>query len=249
MPYFETGYAVAAAQPSGIDRRPVSLLLGLFLAGVVAGLVELLTDQDKTSTGASVAAANWVHAGLAVALAAAFIAGYLRDRRKLMTFLVRPFTHAGWASLLNGLLSLPLLIWELAMSASAQPARVTSMEAWRARHVLGIKHSQDRHPPTVPARRVVAGAPLMVLASVAAVALLLVTLRAGEQVFAVFDADFTRDAWGGPTYLGASLAHWLDGIYIFYACTVVLSAAATRASRFPEVRHRSGSALTTAGRN
>ena len=68
MPRSETGYAVAAAQQSGIDRRPVSLLLGLFLTGVMAGLVGLITDQDQASTAASVAAANWVHAGLAVAL-------------------------------------------------------------------------------------------------------------------------------------------------------------------------------------
>lgn len=46
-------------------------------------------------------------------------------------------------------------------------------------------------------------------------------IRAGVQVFAAFDPDFTRDAWGGPSYLGASLAHWMDGILIFYAASSV----------------------------
>lgn len=56
-----------------------------------------------------------------------------------------------------------------------------------------------------------------------AVVLLLVIVRAGEQVFAALDPDFTRDAWGGPSYLGASLAHWLDGVCIFYAGTFILA--------------------------
>ncbi|HST66071.1 MAG TPA: hypothetical protein VLM05_12855 [Mycobacteriales bacterium] len=51
-------------------------------------------------------------------------------------------------------------------------------------------------------------------------------LRAGEQVMAGLDRDFTRDAWGGPTYLGAMGAHYLDGVLIFLA-----GAALARATR------------------
>ncbi len=36
--------------------------------------------------------------------------------------------------------------------------------------------------------------------------------RAGFQVLGGLDPAFTSQAWGGPSYLGAGLAHWLDGI-------------------------------------
>lgn len=42
-------------------------------------------------------------------------------------------------------------------------------------------------------------------------------LRAGGQVLAGLDPDFTRNAWGGPTYLGAMAAHYLDGALMFLA--------------------------------
>lgn len=219
-----------ALRPTRVDRRPVALLMGLFVIGVAAGLAEFVTDQAKTSTGASVATANWVHLGLAVALVAVLVAGYRRDRRQLVTFLMRPFTHEGWVSLLNGLVSLPLLLWGLALAVSSRQARLASAEGWGDRHVLGMEPRRDRRA-AASARRVVAGAPLAVLAFAAAVVLLFAVLRAGEQVFAAFDPDFTRDAWGGPGYLGASLAHWLDGVYIFYACSLALSLALAAARR------------------
>jgi hypothetical protein len=34
--------------------------------------------------------------------------------------------------------------------------------------------------------------------------------RVGEQVTAGFDPNFTANAWGGPTYLGAMACHYLD---------------------------------------
>ena len=46
--------------------------------------------------------------------------------------------------------------------------------------------------------------------------------RAGFQVLAGLDPTFTSQAWGGPSYLGAGLAHWLDGIIgVAAALTVV----------------------------
>src|SRR4029453_16699760 len=118
---------------SGIDRRPVLLLSGLFLVGVLGGLVELVTDQDETSTRASVATANWVHVGLALALVGMLVAGYRRDPRGLAAFLRRPVSAEGWASLLNGLVSLPLLVWELVLVLTWRPARIASTEDWRGR--------------------------------------------------------------------------------------------------------------------
>src|SRR5215216_5276692 len=64
-----------------VDRRSVSLFVGLFVLGAVAGLLELLTDSDQTSTGATVAIANWVHVGLAVVLIVSLLVAYRRDRR------------------------------------------------------------------------------------------------------------------------------------------------------------------------
>lgn len=57
---------------------------------------------------------------------------------------------------------------------------------------------------------------------------LYVPWRAGVQVSAGLDPDATRDAWGGPTWLGAALAHWLDGLLAFAAASVVLGWAPRR---------------------
>ncbi len=76
-----------------------------------------------------------------------------------------------------------------------------------------------------PVRGALVGVPLGALSLVAFLVMLFVPLRAGQQVFAAFDPDFTRDAWGGPTYLGASLAHWLDLALLFYAGAGVLRLA------------------------
>jgi hypothetical protein len=47
--------------------------------------------------------------------------------------------------------------------------------------------------------------------------------RAGEQVIGGLDPNFTVNAWGGPSYLGAMLAHYLDGVYLFYAEALLLN--------------------------
>lgn len=73
------------------------------------------------------------------------------------------------------------------------------------------------------AARVLRKAPLRLVRLLAAVVAICVPFRSGQQVFAALDPDFTRDAWGGPSYVGASLAHWLDGILLFYGCTVLIA--------------------------
>lgn len=45
----------------------------------------------------------------------------------------------------------------------------------------------------------------------------------GMQVTGGLDPNATVNAWGGPTYLGALLARWLDGIVSFYAAAFLLS--------------------------
>jgi hypothetical protein len=46
--------------------------------------------------------------------------------------------------------------------------------------------------------------------------------RMGQQVIGGLDPNSTINAWGGPTYLGALLAHCLDAIVIFYGAALVL---------------------------
>lgn len=53
--------------------------------------------------------------------------------------------------------------------------------------------------------------------------LLYAPFRMGAQIVGGIDPNATVNAWGGPTYLGALLAHWLDCIVGFYAVAFVLS--------------------------
>jgi len=52
--------------------------------------------------------------------------------------------------------------------------------------------------------------------------------RLGAQVIGGLDPNATVNAWGGPSYLGALLAHWLDGIVGFYAAAFLLSRVLVR---------------------
>jgi hypothetical protein len=62
-----------------------------------------------------------------------------------------------------------------------------------------------------------------VLAGLLAIALLLSFFRAGQQVVAGLDPNFTVNAWGGPSYLGAMLGHYLDGLVLFYLEALILN--------------------------
>jgi predicted membrane protein len=46
--------------------------------------------------------------------------------------------------------------------------------------------------------------------------------RIGKQVFAGLDPNFPRNAWGGPSYLGAMFCHYLDGALLYPICHVLL---------------------------
>ena len=46
--------------------------------------------------------------------------------------------------------------------------------------------------------------------------------RIGEQITAGLDPNFTVNAWGGPTYLGAMACHYLDCLLIMAACAWLL---------------------------
>jgi hypothetical protein len=62
------------------------------------------------------------------------------------------------------------------------------------------------------------------VASVPLVLLLLYTpFRMGMQIIGGLDPNQTVNAWGGPAYLGALLAHYLDCFVGFYAVAFLLS--------------------------
>jgi hypothetical protein len=70
-----------------------------------------------------------------------------------------------------------------------------------------------------------------VLAGVLSILLLYNFLRAGEQVIAGLDPNFTVNAWGGPSYLGAMLAHYLDALYLFYIEALLLNLVLVKQTR------------------
>jgi hypothetical protein len=68
--------------------------------------------------------------------------------------------------------------------------------------------------------------------------------RAGEQVTGGLDPNFTVNAWGGPTYLGAMACHYLDGALIIAVSAWLLDKILLRASAGPRA---DAATVTTAG--
>jgi hypothetical protein len=52
-----------------------------------------------------------------------------------------------------------------------------------------------------------------------------VVWRVGEQVVAGLDPNFTHNAWGGPSYLGAMACHYLDAALLLAVCHALLTVA------------------------
>jgi hypothetical protein len=71
------------------------------------------------------------------------------------------------------------------------------------------------------------GSPLNIVRAVLAAFLVILLLynffRAGLQVIGGLDPNFTVNAWGGPSYLGALMAHYLDAAYLFYIEALLLN--------------------------
>jgi len=53
--------------------------------------------------------------------------------------------------------------------------------------------------------------------------LLYAPFRMGAQVIGGLDPNSTINAWGGPSYARALLAHWLDCVIGFYVAAFLLS--------------------------
>lgn len=113
-------------------------------------------------------------------------------------------------------------------------AVVAGVQVWQARRPRSAGYSLWTAPLRVNAMsrlgltlRIGCGFRVPDLIRVPAVLLVLLIalyspFRMGEQVIGGLDPSSTVNAWGGPTYLGALLAHWLDAIVIFYVAAFVL---------------------------
>lgn len=93
--------------------------------------------------------------------------------------------------------------WTAPFSASA------ASRLWRTVRLAGKM-------PLSNLARAIAAVPLVLV-------LLFMPFRMGQQIIGGLDPNATVNAWGGPTYLGALLAHYLDGIVIIYAIAFLLS--------------------------
>jgi len=185
---------------SRISPQAVTCLAVLFAVGTIAGLIQLVRGTDTTSTGSSVAVANVVHCLIAAIVIGLVVIAHRLNPNGLRALVRSPFTIAGWHNLLLATIALPRWLIDIARALSGGRSRRRGF----GHLLLGL-----------PAGLVLTGAAVLVWFT---------PLRAGLQVFAAFDSDFTRDAWGGPSYLGASLAHWMDGVLTFYAATALIKA-------------------------
>lgn len=140
------------------------------------------------------AVANAVHVVLGLVVLAALVVAARRDRASLLRLAAWPFSVDGWRCLLLATAAIPLALWRLLRAV--------------ARGRVGRHH--------------LVGLSVAVVLCLAAVNIWYVPFRNGVQVLAGLDPNFTRDAWGGPTYPGAALAHWFDGALIFYAAAGVV---------------------------
>jgi hypothetical protein len=119
--------------------------------------------------------------------------------------------------------------------AIAAAATVAGVQVWRSRHPARRGSSPWAAPFSARALarvgRTIRSAgtwpPQNMLRALATVVLLVVQLywplMMGQHLTGDLDPSQTVNAWGGPGYLGAVLAHWLDGIALFYAGGLLLN--------------------------
>lgn len=92
---------------SPVSRTAVTCFAVLFTIGTAAGLIQLISDTDTTSTGAGVAVANVVHCLIAAITIGVAVAAHRRNPARLRAFVRAPFTTAGWHNLLSASTALP----------------------------------------------------------------------------------------------------------------------------------------------
>jgi hypothetical protein len=119
-----------------------------------------------------------------------------------------------------------VIVIQVRRSRNRGPSR-WSPSPWTApfsRHAVAKLGQAVRRSNGLAAARVL---PMALLTLV----VLYVPYRMGAQIIGGLDPNSTVNAWGGPTYAGAMLAHWLDCLIGFYAAAFLLGQLAATSRR------------------
>jgi len=141
----------------------------------------------------------------------------------IMSYLHRPATYkpndpAANAILAHILLAITTLIVVIAIQAYRTRRHLPSI--WLAPFSTNAYRRVTR--TLVPRPFALAGVLRIIPCLLLLYVLLWEPYRAALQIVGALDPAFTANAWGGPSYLGASLAHWLDGLLLFYGSAYLL---------------------------
>lgn len=220
-----------------MSRKAITLYAATFVLGLIAGLITYLDFRGGSrDVEEAVAGTNAIplHIGIAVVLVLGIILIGRRLRKDRAQgrgrgiisgddgFWRAPFTEDGWRRLLFSLLAPVVAILEFVCSlAGAMPA-AQKIERWRLNRFLRIQVSATVSNRGAARRYFFIGLPLGLLLGVGGYVAIFTVWRAGLQVLGALDPNFCVNAWGGPSCLGASLAHWMDAFIIFYASIVVV---------------------------
>ena len=216
-----------------MSKKAILLYITFLGLGLIAGVITYLDYRSGTrAVEAAVAGTNAIpmHIFLAVALiiGSVFITRRLsRARAEGQThgliagdggFWKAPFTESGWRRLIFALLGLPLGLVEFLGAVFGAQKTAAKLEQWRLRRYLGITLATQR----LAKKYYLLCLPIGLFQALAGYLAIFTVWRAGLQVVGAFDPNFCINAWGGPTYLGASGAHWMDAFIIFYSCIAVI---------------------------
>ena len=201
----------------------------LFAIGLKAGWTAHAHDNGHVPMHVAGSNAYPIHVVLALCIVIGSIVGYLRNKRRVTPteakdnapqgvkgFWLAPFTDYGLRRIVFAATALPFAALELACSFLFLRSIVNSLEKLQLRIVGSTAKRQDRgYGPSLA--HFSAGMFIGLIQMVLVYFVLYTFWRAGQQLFGALSPSFVVNAWGGPTYLGASLAHWMDGILILIA--------------------------------
>lgn len=143
-------------------------------------------------------------------LAAGLAYGYYRYLHRPATF--PPNDPKNNAILIHLILAACSVVMVVAIHVYRKRKRLSSV--WLAPF---SRHALQRFKATIFPKPVT---PLSVVRAIACVPLLVVVLwepfRMAAQITASFDPSEPANAWGGPSYVGAALAHWMDCLILLY---------------------------------
>lgn len=126
---------------------------------------------------------------------------------------------------------------EIEIGVAIAAAVVVAIQLWRSRNPGRRGPSPWLAPFSARAaaragrtfRSSAGAAALRVLPMVPLILLMLYSSwRMGSELTGAFDPNQVVNAWGGPTYIGAVAAHWMDCIIMFYATAFLVGRLAKR---------------------